>query len=79
MPDFASIIQAGLKFMKDDPGLGLIVLAIVALAGRKATRHYHRGNSYSVKEFWKYPGEVVEMGAILLLLLFGLLKFTGAI
>lgn len=66
-------------FMQADPGLGLILLAVVALAGRKAARHFSKKTAYTVKQFWRYPGEVVEMMTILLLLLFGLLKFTGVL
>lgn len=66
-------------FMKTDPGLGLIVLAVVALAGRKGARHFSKKTAYTVKQFWRYPGEVVEMAVIILLVLFGLLKFTGVI
>lgn len=73
---WATDARAGLRefytFTRLDPGSAFVVLAVALLVGRKVARHFIKGNNYRLQDFWKYPGEWLELGAIGLLLLVGL-------
>lgn len=59
-------------FTKLDPGSAFVVLAVAMLVGRKLYRHMKKTDNYTLKDIRKYPGEMVEIGAIALLLIVGL-------
>lgn len=60
-------------FAKIDPGSAMWVTAIAGLVGRKLYRHFKKGDNYTLRDIRKYPGEIMELVAIGLLLATGLL------